>query len=127
VIQQADYLNQILQDTEIKIKASQIPLIAQTKPLQFDGNDECCSILRVIPNDLAIIKNMIQGSFNQNQIMIQNIKDLISEGNNRIELLRVTHYRDFFSELTNETEKNVAIQMKALLFEYMEKRKRCIG
>jgi hypothetical protein len=35
LIQQADYLHQILQDTEIKIKASQIPLIAQTKPLQF--------------------------------------------------------------------------------------------
>jgi hypothetical protein len=48
---------------------------------------------------------------------------LISEGNNRLELLNVTHYRDFFAELTNETEKNVAVQMKILLFEYMEKRK----
>jgi hypothetical protein len=113
LIQQADYLNQILQDTELKIKGNLIPLIAQTKPLQFDGNDQCYSILKLIPDDLMIIKNMVQESFNQNQIMIQSIKDSISKGNNKLELLRVTHMRDFFSELTNETEKNVAIQMKA--------------
>jgi hypothetical protein len=40
LIQQADYLNQILQDTVSKIKTEQIPLIAQAKPLEYEVNDQ---------------------------------------------------------------------------------------
>jgi hypothetical protein len=121
--EQAEFIHQILEDTTTRMSAKQVPLILQVPAHEYEGDEQFYSVVQAISENLTIIKNMIQESFNLNQNAIHKIEQTIKKKDEKLNLRDLTQDRDFFLELMSQTEKNTSVQIKALLFEFLEERK----
>jgi hypothetical protein len=120
--EQTEFINQILQDAKGKMEAKQIPLILQTQVYEYDGNDQFYSVIQAITDNLLIIKNMIQESFNINQSTIHEIMEAVRTKEGELNIFSLTRDRDIFLELMSQLEKNTAKQLQALMKKFIEER-----
>jgi hypothetical protein len=79
-----------------KIQAKQVPLIVQTTPVKFTGNDKFYSVIRCTPDNFINIKNMINESFMKFHETTARIDNLICNNNEKLKIIELAMGRFFF-------------------------------